>query len=84
MKDVLGALDRGETVVVLHRGKERAMLTPVSSDKSVSEKRAKTVDQPLFGLWNDREDVSDPGSYVQKLREFRINHPGKTPVLPHA
>ena len=47
------------------------MLTPVSSDKSVSEKRAKTVDQPLFGLWNDREDVSDPGSYVRKLRENR-------------
>jgi len=24
MKDVLGVLDRGETVIVLHRGKEKA------------------------------------------------------------
>ncbi len=73
MKDVLGALDRGETVVVLHRGKERAMLTPVSSGKSATEKRAETVEQPLFGMWKDRDDMSDPESYVRKLRENRSN-----------
>jgi hypothetical protein len=25
-------------------------------------------DQPLFGLWKDREDMSDPASYVRQLR----------------
>jgi hypothetical protein len=29
---------------------------------------AKTEDQPLFGLWKDREDMSDPASYVRDLR----------------
>ena len=30
MKHVLRAIDRGETVTVLYRGKERARLTPVA------------------------------------------------------
>jgi antitoxin (DNA-binding transcriptional repressor) of toxin-antitoxin stability system len=29
MKDVLKAIDRGETVTVLYRGKEKARLTPI-------------------------------------------------------
>jgi hypothetical protein len=28
----------------------------------------KTKDQPLFSLWKDREDMSDPASYVRQLR----------------
>jgi hypothetical protein len=28
----------------------------------------KTKDQPLFGLWKDREDISDPASYLRRLR----------------
>jgi antitoxin (DNA-binding transcriptional repressor) of toxin-antitoxin stability system len=33
MKDVLKAIDRGETVTVLYRGKEKARLTPVGEEK---------------------------------------------------
>ncbi len=71
MKDVLGALDRGETVIVLHRGKERATLTPISSPPGKNQRGAKTVNQPLFGLWSDRGDIADPASYVRKLRQNR-------------
>lgn len=66
MKNVLRAIDRGETVTVLYRGKERARLTPVPPAPLGSA--PKTRDQPLFGLWKDREDMSDPASYLRHLR----------------
>ena len=66
MKNVLRAIDRGETVTVLYRGKERAKLTPITP--APSSGAPKTKDQPLFGLWKDREDISDPASYLRHLR----------------
>jgi antitoxin (DNA-binding transcriptional repressor) of toxin-antitoxin stability system len=66
MKHVLRAIDRGETVTVLYRGKERATLTPVTPAPSTGAPKNK--DQPLFGLWKDREDISDPASYLRHLR----------------
>jgi antitoxin (DNA-binding transcriptional repressor) of toxin-antitoxin stability system len=41
MKSVLEALDRGETVTILCRGKPRAQLTPIS---------ARATDRPFFGM----------------------------------
>src|SRR5271166_3098744 len=66
MKHVLRAIDRGETVTVLYRGKERAKLTPIAPP--LSGRAPKTKDQPLFGLWKDREDLCDPASYLRRLR----------------
>lgn len=73
MKDVLRAIDRGETVTVLHRGKEKAKLVPiVPSSPASDEGTPKTEDQPLFGLWKEREDLNDPASYLRKLRQPRL------------
>lgn len=69
MKEVLRAIDRGETVTVLYRGKARAKLTPV--DAPSGSPSPKTQDQPLFGLWKDRADMRDPVSYVRNLRRPR-------------
>lgn len=66
MKDVLRAIDRGETVTVLYRGKEKAKLMPIAP--APGSGAPKTKDQPLFGLWKDREDISDPASYLRRLR----------------
>jgi len=66
MKDVLRAIDRGETVTILYRGKEKARLTPVAHESA-----AKTKDQPLFGMWRDRDDLADPASWVRNLRRPR-------------
>jgi antitoxin (DNA-binding transcriptional repressor) of toxin-antitoxin stability system len=72
MKEVLRAIDRGETVTVLYRGKEKARLMPVPEASSASDKSApKTRDVPLFGLWKDRDDLTDPVSYVRGLRQPR-------------
>jgi antitoxin (DNA-binding transcriptional repressor) of toxin-antitoxin stability system len=73
MKDVLRAIDRGETVTVLYRGKEKAKLMPIVPAQGAPNKSTpKTRNQPLFGLWKDREDLTDPASYVRNLRQPRL------------
>lgn len=72
MKDVLRAIDRGETVTILYRGKEKAKLMPISPTAARPNPRApKTADQPLFGLWRDRDDLADPVTFVRRLRQPR-------------
>ena len=72
MREVLRAIERGETVTILYRGKAKAKLMPVSpASQSAGEGVPKTKDQPLFGLWSDRDDLADPASYVRNLREPR-------------
>jgi antitoxin (DNA-binding transcriptional repressor) of toxin-antitoxin stability system len=63
MKDVLRAIDRGEAVTVLYRGKPRAMLSPLSKGKL-----PKISSLPGFGMWKDRRDMKDPAGYVRKPR----------------
>lgn len=64
MKDILRAIDRGETVTVTYRGKEKARLVPIASEKP----KMKVEDHPACGMWKDREDMKDPVEWVRKLR----------------
>jgi prevent-host-death family protein len=72
MKDVLRAIDRGETVTVTYRGKEKARLVPTNA--AAGRTPAKVSDQPFVGMWKDREDMADPVAYVRKLRQPRYAH----------
>ena len=67
MKDVLRAIDRGETVTVLYRGKEKATIVPIAPAPPVP----KLTDLPFFGMWKDREDMADPAAWVRKIRQPR-------------
>ena len=69
MKDVLRAIDRGETVTVSYRGKEKAKLVPITAPEE--EPRPKVTDLPFFGMWKDREDMADPVAYIRKIRKPR-------------
>jgi prevent-host-death family protein len=69
MKDILRAIDRGETVTVSYRGKEKARLVPIEAKPA---KELKPSDHPAFGMWKDREDLKDPAAWVRKLRESRV------------
>jgi antitoxin (DNA-binding transcriptional repressor) of toxin-antitoxin stability system len=68
MKEVLKALDRGETVTVLYRGKEKARLTPLGGEKEGS-----LVSHPAFGMWKDRADLKNVPAYVRQLRRGRFD-----------
>ena len=72
MKDVLRAIDRGETVTVTYRGKEKARVVPTNA--AAGRTPAKVSDQPFVGMWKDREDMADPVAYVRKLRQPRYAH----------
>jgi prevent-host-death family protein len=67
MKDVLSAVERGETVIVTYRGKPKARIVPISEKR----KSVKMTEHPAFGMWKDREDMKDPAAWVRKLRQGR-------------
>lgn len=67
MKDVLKAIDRGEPVTILYRGKEKARIVPIKAEKP----KMRIEDHPACGMWADREDMKDPVAWVRKLRSKR-------------
>ena len=68
-KDVLNAVERGETVTVLHRGKEKAQIVPVPPPRI----RAKVRANKAFGMWKDRKDLSNVQKFVRTLRQGRFH-----------
>jgi prevent-host-death family protein len=68
-KEVLRAVERGETVTILYRGKEKARILPVATKGDDSELAASEA----FGLWKDREDLRDVSRYVRELRHGRFH-----------
>jgi len=66
MKDVLKAVDRGETVTVLYRGKEKARLVPIGAAGTEP-----VAAHPAFGMWKDRSELKDPARWVRNVRRGR-------------
>jgi prevent-host-death family protein len=73
MKDVLRAIDRGETVTVTYRGKPKARLVP-AIPAGGRRTLVNPSDHPFVGMWKDREDMVDPVAYIRKLRQPRYAH----------
>lgn len=70
MADVLRALDRNETVRILYRGRERAILVPVGPPDGP---RRPVASLPAFGMWKDHEALRDVAAHVRKLRRGRFD-----------
>ena len=68
MKDVLRAIDRGATVTVLYRGKEKARIVPLGVESGT----LKPSEHPACGMWADRKDMADPAAYVRRIRKPRF------------
>lgn len=64
--EILKAVDRGETVHVLCRGKERALVVP--PPKPAKNKRS-CADHPACGMWADRKDMEDVHAWLEKIRK---------------
>jgi prevent-host-death family protein len=56
-KDIIEALDRGESVTITYRGKEKGTIVPARK-----RKRRSVTEHPAFGMWKDREDMKDPSA----------------------
>ena len=69
MPEVVRALDRGESVTILYRGKEKGILSPTSE---VSARKVSVRSHEAFGMWADREDLDDVAAHVRALRARRF------------
>lgn len=68
---VLACLDRGESVTITYRGRPRAKL--VSIDAARDEESRTDTDLPAFGMWRDRDDLTDVDAYIRELRKGRVD-----------
>ena len=68
MRKVMSAIDRREHVTLTYRGKRRAMIVPLAESR---KKPVRTADLAAFGMWADRDDMTDPVAYVENLRKPR-------------
>ena len=69
MKDILLALDRNESVTILYRGKEKAILSPIRQRTKEPVK-----DHEAFAMWRDRKDMTAVDAYVRNLRKGGLNN----------
>ena len=68
---VLACLDRGESVTITYRGKPRAKLVGIDADREEEPRR--NTDFPAFGMWRDRDDLTDVDAHVRELRKGRMD-----------
>ena len=64
-KELLNTVNRGEEVIITFRGKPCAKLVPYK------EKKSKTEQNELFGIWKDKDIAQDVDQYVRDLRKGR-------------
>lgn len=67
-KKILDAIARNETVTLSHRGKAVARILPIGSEHG-----GRVADHPAFGMWAQRDDLSDPADWVRQLRTSRLD-----------
>ena len=69
-REVFRTLDRGESVTILYRSKEKGTIVPATPRR----KRVSAVDHPAFGMWKDNPLVRDVEGFVRRLRQPRFSH----------
>jgi antitoxin (DNA-binding transcriptional repressor) of toxin-antitoxin stability system len=67
-KEVLKAVERGETVAVFHGGKEKARLVPALLSPAGAKIRANKA----FGMWKHSKDLRNVAKCVRALRQRRF------------
>ncbi len=77
MGDILRSIDRNEPVKVLCRGRERAVLVPLSSFSMQDKRTSSKPQRPMtahrsFGMWKDHRGVQDADVFVRALRRSRF------------
>lgn len=58
--------------------REAGLLTPEALERLLNDalrrkQSAELADDPLFGMWRDREDMADANTYIRKIRASRFN-----------
>lgn len=67
-KALLNAIERGEEIIVTHRGKACARIIPAGKPKARKKSLRKN---PLFGIWHDHKGVKNVAAYMDNIRRGR-------------
>lgn len=70
MGNVVKALERGEDVTLLRRGKTFAVIRPAGRSRCGPKR---VTDHPAFGMWTGRKDLADIGTALDRLRKGRFD-----------
>ncbi len=54
----------------------------IEEDTMESADAARFADDPLFGMWRDREDMADVDAYIRSIRAPRFGVGSTMPVAP--
>jgi prevent-host-death family protein len=65
-RSILAALARNERVTLTNRGRRQAVIVPCAN-----QSRPSAAEHAAFGLWKDRDDLSDVAEHVRQLRKGR-------------
>jgi len=63
---IIEQASRGIEVIITIRGKKMARLVPYRADKNKAD-----IEDELFGLWENREEIASVDDYVRSLRKGR-------------
>ncbi|MBI2891797.1 MAG: type II toxin-antitoxin system prevent-host-death family antitoxin [Nitrospirae bacterium] len=70
--EILDRVSRGERILVLKRGKPKAVLVPIESPGEGSKEEI----SPAFGLWKNHPALKSPRGWLRRLRSGR--HPSSS------
>lgn len=71
VREILACLDRGESVTITYRGKPRARLVGIENENEAERRGGGEF--PAFGMWRDRDDLTDVDAHVRSLRKGRTH-----------
>jgi len=64
---IFGEVRKGHEMSVSYKGKICAKIVPFDAGLANNN----NSDDELFGIWKDRDDMSDPSLYVRQVRKAR-------------
>ncbi len=64
---IFGKVRKGQEMAVSYKGKICAKIVPFNVDLANNN----NLDNELFGIWKDRDDMNEPSQYVRQIRKAR-------------
>ena len=69
---IISQVNSGQEIIITFRGKACAKIVPVGNiDNRQNTTATEKIDNELFGIWKDRDDLQDVEQYVRDLRKGR-------------
>jgi prevent-host-death family protein len=65
---IISQVSNGQEITITYRGKPRAKIIPIAAKRApVSQE----LENELFGIWKDREDLANVEQFVRNIRKGR-------------